>query len=426
MHALLGRRTGEQWIEGETLTEPTVIAHKATSTGLAAFLARRAAASVVTLLVFVTLVFFLIELLIPYESPLLEVSIPTVDRYLSYMGNLLRGDLGMSYSGVPVSDIITGALPTTLLIFATGGILAYLMGSWLGRVGEWRWGRVGGGLLTTAGLAFYTIFPPLLIFLLIHFGRKPLVAARSAIGIPIDTMEVFFGFPYTEAELVTFGGVSLLVALLIALTLRGFGRRRGWRLLPALILPATLSGLVLAVSTMGIGQQALDVFFFRSSREAEIGAGSPVLAVVAFALVAFGEILFVWRAGIADERGEDYVLTARAKAVPEREIRDHHIARNVVLPVLSRSFSALPFLLTGLVIVEFQVQLGSCALSEGVNCVYWSGGLSTALFSAVRNVDAPVITGILVVTGVLLLVLRLVAETAHVALDPRIRIGGGL
>ena len=391
--------------------------------GLGSFLARRAGASIVTLLLFVTVVFFLVEWLIPYESPLLEASSPTIGRYWAYMGGLLRGDLGISYTGVPVTDIIMSALPTTLLIFATGGILAYLLGSWLGRVGEWRWGRIRGGLLTMVGLGFYTIFPPLLIFLLIHFGRKPLAAARSAIGIPIDSLQVFFGLPYTEADLVTFGGVSLLVALLVAVTLRGFGRRRGWRLLPALALPAALGGLVLAISRMGIGQQALDVFFFRSSREAEIGAGSPVLAVVAFALVAFGEILFVWRAGIADERGEDYVLTARAKAVPEREIRDRHVARNVVLPVLSRSFSALPFLLTGLVLVEFQTQLGTCALSDGAVCVFWSGGLSTALFSAVRNVDVPVITGILVVTGVLLLGLRLVAETAHVALDPRIRIG---
>jgi ABC-type dipeptide/oligopeptide/nickel transport system permease component len=398
----------------------------ATAGGLGAFLVRRAAASIVTLLVFVTVVFFMVEVLIPYDSPLLEESSPALDRYLNYMGDLLRGDLGISYTGAAVIDIILEALPTTLLIFATGGILAYLMGSWLGRVGEWRFGRLSGGMLTTAGLVFYTIFPPLLIFLLIHFARGPLVAAREAIGIPIDTLQVFFDSPFTEAELVTFGGVSLLAALLVALILRGFGRRRGWRLLPALVLPATLAGLVLAVSTMGIGQQALDVFFFRSSRAAEIGQGSPVLAVVAFALIAFGEILFVWRAGIADERGEDYVLTARAKAVPERQIRDKHVARNVVLPVLSRSFSALPFLLSGLIIVEFQVQLGSCALSDDVgNCVYWSGGLSTALFSAVRNVDAPVITGILVVTGILLLVLRLVAETAHVALDPRIRIGGG-
>ncbi|HEX5672251.1 MAG TPA: ABC transporter permease [Acidimicrobiia bacterium] len=403
-----------------------------TGGGFGSFLARRTAASIVTLVLFVTVVFFLVELLIPYESPLLEESTPAIDRYLSYMGGLLRGDLGMSYIGVPVADIILDALPTTLLIFATGGILAYLLGSWLVRVGEWGWGRFGGGLLTAAGLLFYTMFPPLLIFLLIHFGRKPLLAARSAIGIPVDSLQVFAGLPYTEAEVVTFGGVSMLAALLVALILRGFGRRRGWRLLPALVLPATLSALVLAISKLGIGQQALDVFFFRSSRAVEIGSGSPVLAVLGFALIAFGEILFVWRAGIADERGEDYVLTARAKAVPEPEIRDRHVARNVVLPVLSRSFSALPFLLTGLVLVEFQTQLGSCVLDDAGNvpsgtsafgtCVLWSGGLSTALFSAVRNVDVPVIMGILIAIGVLILVLRLVAETAQMALDPRIRL----
>ena len=47
------------------------------------------------------------------------------------------------------------------------------------------------------------------------------------------------------------------------------------------------------------------------------------------------------------------------------------------------------------------------------------------LFSAVRNADTPVIVGALVTMGVLLLVLRLVAETAHAALDPRIRRGPG-
>jgi peptide/nickel transport system permease protein len=145
--------------------------------------------------------------------------------------------------------------------------------------------------------------------------------------------------------------------------------------------------------------------------------------VVAFLLVAFGEVMFVWRAGIADERSEDYVLTARAKAVPEHLIRDRHVARNVVLPVLARSFAALPFLLAGLIIIEYQVQIGSCALSQGAECVYWSGGLSTTLFSAVRNADTPVIVGVLITMGILLLVLRLVAETAQAALDPRIRLG---
>ena len=80
-------------------------------------------------------------------------------------------------------------------------------------------------------------------------------------------------------------------------------------------------------------------------------------------------------------------------------------------------------MLTGLIIIEYQVQIGACALSEGAECVYWAGGLSTTLFSAVREADTPVITGVLVTMGVLLLVLRLVAETAHALLDPRLRLG---
>lgn len=391
--------------------------------GFLAFLFRRAVASLVSLVLFVTGLFFLTDLLIPYDNPAITAGGSVTVGFVSYMAGLARGDLGLSYSGAPVAGLISEALPTTLFIFATGGILAYLLGSWLGRIVEWRRSRIQGGMATAVGLVLYTMFPPLLIFLLVYFGRDPLLSARSALGLPSDSLVVFRDVGFDEARLVSFGGWALLVTLLVALVARTFGRRMGWRLLASLALPAALLGMVLAVVRLGVGQQVLDVFFFRSSREVEIGAGSPVLAIVAFLLVAFGEVMFVWRAGIADERSEDYVLTARAKAVPEHLIRDRHIARNVALPVLARSFAALPFLLTGLIIIEYQVQIGSCALSQGAECVYWSGGLSTTLFSAVRNADTPVIVGVLVTMGILLLVLRLVAETAQAVLDPRIRLG---
>ncbi len=391
--------------------------------GLLAFLFRRAVASFVSLVVFVAGVFVLVDLLIPYDNAAISAGSVVSVGLVDYMSGLTRGDLGLSFSGAPVAGLISEALPTTLFIFATGGILAYLLGSWLGRIVEWRRSRIQGGMATAVGLLLYTMFPPLLIFLLVHFGRDLLLSARSALGLPTDSLVVFRDVGFDEASLVSFGGWALLVSLLVVLIARAFGRRMGWRLLPALALPAALVGMTLAVAYLGVGRQVLDVFFFRSSREVEIGAGSPVLAVVAFLLVAFGEVMFVWRAGIADERSEDYVLTARAKAVPEHLIRDRHVARNVALPVLTRSFAALPFLLTGLIIIEYQVQIGACALGQGAECVYWTGGLSTTLFSAVRNADTPVIIGVLVTLGVLLLVLRLVAETAQAALDPRIRLG---
>ena len=395
------------------------------SSGLLAFVLRRAGSSLVTLLVFVSALFFLVEALIPYANPQGGTSGGVLPRYVEYISGLFRGSLGLSYLGAPVGDLILSSLPTTLMIFATGGILAYLFGSWLGRFAEWRMGRISGGAVTAIGLGFYTLFPPLLIFLLVHFGRDGLLAAREAAGLPSDSLRVFSGVSFVESEVVSFGGLAMVGALLIALIFRSFGRRRGWRLLPVLVLPAALAGVVYGIARLGIGQQALDVFFFRSTREVSIGAGSPVLAVLAFFLVAFGEVMFVWRAGIADEKGEDYVLTARAKAVPEHEVRDRHVARNVVLPVMTRSIASLPFLLTGLVIIEFQVQVGACALMTDVGeCVYWSGGLSTTLFTAIRDVDVPVILGVMVTMGILILGFRLFTEVVQVALDPRLRARG--
>ena len=297
-----------------------------------AFLLRRTLVSLVSLAVFVTSVFFLIDLLIPYENPAVDPETSGGGRYLDYMRGLVRLDLGRSYSGTSVAGLISEALPTTLLIFATGGILAYLLGSWLGRVVEWRRGRIEGGLATAVGLILYTMFPPLLVFLLVHFGRDLLLEARSAAGLPSDSLVVFRDVGFDERRLIGFGGLALLLTLVVVLVVRAVGRRMGWRLLEMLVLPTALIGLVLGIARLGVGRQALDLFFFRSSREVEIGAGSPVLAVVAFLLVAFGEVMFVWRAGIADERDEEYVLTARAKAVPDRLIRDRHVARNVALP----------------------------------------------------------------------------------------------
>jgi peptide/nickel transport system permease protein len=408
-----------------------------------AYLLRRLGASILTLAIFVTAVFFLVHALMPRDYAELNCPFcgpdevaqmrhelgldrPLHEQYLTYMGGLLQGDLGDSFGGGSVTSLMASSLPSTLLIFAVGGILAYLLGSWLGRMAEWHFDRFGRAMTTGVGMTFYTLFPPLLVFLLVYFGRDPLVSARSALGLPIDSMQLFRDTPYTEADLVSLGGRALLIALLIALLLRGFAKRRGWRTLPFLVLPVVLAAVVVAVIRLGVGPQMADVFFFRSTQQVSIGAGSPILAIAAFLLLAFGEAMFVWRAGIADERVEDYVLTARGKGVPEHEIRDRHVGRNVALPVISRSFSALPFLLTGLIIIEWEVQIGPCAESDPLSgsCVYYQGGLSTALFDAVRNVDTPVILGVLVTMGVLLMLLRLVAEIVHVTLDPRIRLQG--
>jgi peptide/nickel transport system permease protein len=391
------------------------------------FVIKRAAQALVTLVLMSSIVFFLVDTLIPYTyatqfwfggglaavreaTERLGLDRPVMVRYVDYMSGLATGSLGESLGGTPVTGIISAALPTTLLIFVTGGILAYLLGGWLGRFAEWRLGRLGKTVVSAMGLSFFTAFPPWLVFLLVTFGAPVLYGLRRALDLPADSLAIWRSTLATEDQIIGFLGVSLLTALIIALATRAWARRQGRPVIAILALPAALAAVCLAVARLGIGTQAFDVFFFRVARGVNIGRGSPVLGLVAFILLAFGEVMFVWRVGVVAEKSEDYVLTARAKGISERLIRDRHVARNALLPVLSRSFTALPYMLAGLIIIEHELALG---------------GLSSAFFAAVQSVDTPVIIGVLVALGVLTLGARFVLDLVQASLDPRIRLEGG-
>ncbi|MGH8937504.1 MAG: ABC transporter permease [Acidimicrobiia bacterium] len=384
------------------------------------FLVRRASWGLVTLLLFVTLVFFLVNTAIPYDYASqfrqasgavreeLGLDRPLWVQYLDYMGGLVRGDLGDSFGGGTVTGIIWSNVPTTLLIFAIGAILAYLLGSWLGRLVAWHRNRVVKGSTTTLGVLAYTAFPPWLVFLLVYFLTQPLYDTRLAIGLPSDSLEVWRDNPLAREKVLLATAVSLLVALVGAVVLRSYAFRRGRRGLAGLAVPLMLALAVGSWHLLGFGTEALDLMF-RGAEGVNVGQGSPLLAILAFVLLAFGEVMFIIRTGIAGEVPEDYVFTARAKGVPERAVRDRHVARNALLPALSRFVTGLPYVLTGLIIIERELQLG---------------GLSSVLFRALEVVDVPLITGTLVVIGVIALGFRLVLEFVQAALDPRIRYSG--
>ncbi len=63
-------------------------------------------------------------------------------EYVAYLGNLLRGELGMSVSAFPakVSDVIAGALPWTIVLVGLSTLLSFLLGVGLGAVVGWKRG----------------------------------------------------------------------------------------------------------------------------------------------------------------------------------------------------------------------------------------------------------------------------------------------
>ena len=394
------------------------------------FLALRLVWALVTLFLFLTAVFFVVQVWVPYTwatqflgpdrgaayQDVLEatgLNRPLVERYADFMGGLVTGDLGTSFSGISVAELILHALPVTLTIFIAGTVIGWVVGEMLGRVGTWSSHRLSGAALSVLGVLSAAIFPPFLVYLLVRWLRDPLLDAREAMGLPRDSLDLWRGAVIGEPGALTPDDVrwlialGMLVALAVGLIVRSYGRRHQLALVEALALPGTLLGAGAGIWLSGLGQHALDLLY-RSDISASTGRGTPALALVGIILISFGQVMLVMRAGMEAERAEDYVLTGRAKGLTERAVRDRHVARNVLAPVLAGSFLSFPTVLAGMMIVEYELEMQ---------------GLSSVLFNAIEFQDIPVIMGVIVVLGLMGVAFRLLTDLTIASLDPRQRQG---
>jgi peptide/nickel transport system permease protein len=105
---------------------------------------------------------------------------------------------------------------------------------------------------------------------------------------------------------------------------------------------------------------------------------------------------------------QDYIVTARAKGLPERVVIYKHALRNALMPVITILGLSVPGLIGGSVIFE------------SIFSIY---GMGRLFYSSVMARDYPVIMGILVIGAVLTLLGNLLADISYAVVDPRIRKG---
>ncbi len=377
------------------------------------FILKRAVSGVVALVLFTFLMFVLIEVLLPgdYATPFrlsmtadeiaafresLGLDRPLPVRYWFWFRNLLTSGLGQTTGGFRGGLELKSVIPPTVLVFVIGLGIAYLLGSWLGRVTGWRRGWKSDGI-TLLGIATYTLFPPFLGFLMVRLLGTRVWEFRNLL-IDDPRGNLWIAAPVSEQEVMwTMTATIVVVAACYALIGSWVARRKNLRFLS---LPAFF---VIALISYGwwsyrsIDPYAVDILFDAS------------VAIAAFLLLSYGEFMLVMQTSMASVIHDDYILVARAKGIPDHKVRDRHAARNALLPLLSRFAVSLPYLLTGLVIIE--------------RAVGWPG-LGSFLFRAVDAQDMPVVLDTLVVIGVITLVVRLTMEVLTAMLDPRIRIQG--
>jgi peptide/nickel transport system permease protein len=112
------------------------------------------------------------------------------------------------------------------------------------------------------------------------------------------------------------------------------------------------------------------------------------------------------RAALLDTLPSDYILTARAKGVPERSIIRRHALRNALLPVITLFGLAFPALLTGAVFVEK---------------VFSWPGMGLVIVNSIDTRDYPLLMAAVIIGSVLVALGSLIADVLYFVFDPRLR-----
>lgn len=381
------------------------------------FLARRFLQMALLFVVFLSILFFLLQAMpgdisnqligdptIPPEQreilrQTLGLDKPIWQQYLVYIVNFFKGELGKSFTRYPtdVSTVIGDALPRTLVLFLAATIVAFWLGFKSGKLIAWGRGGKSEQAYIVTGVFLQTVFYPwFALVAVLVFGS---VLGWFPIGKFIDP-NLWRGAPFQSVHVFNY----LILSAFVAVGLFGLARVAMNRITPDPLIQARYKRIVALLLVGG-----LILFWYTSSMRTYAWdiVYHTILPVMTLAAVAFGSTMLITRSSMLETLGEDYILTARAKGLPERVIRDRHAARNAMLPVTTSLVLALAFVIGGGIVTE--------------NVFSWPGMGSLLLESVTRN-DIPLAMGLLAIVGVLALIGHLVADILYTLLDPRIRI----
>jgi len=130
------------------------------------------------------------------------------------------------------------------------------------------------------------------------------------------------------------------------------------------------------------------------------------LPVIVLTLIQIGYNFLIIRNALIDILTEDYIVTARAKGLPERIVLFRHALRNAMLPLVTIVALQLAGIFTGAVITE---------------TVFSWEGLGRLLYDAVDERDFPVLQGLFAFITIAFLVANYIADILYAFLDPRVR-----
>ena len=138
------------------------------------------------------------------------------------------------------------------------------------------------------------------------------------------------------------------------------------------------------------------------------GFKALVLPAIALAVVQAAILARITRSAVLDVLREDFVRSARAKGLSQRQVLWRHVLRNALVPVLTVMGLQFANLLTGTVVIEN---------------VFSLPGLGRLVFQAIANRDLVVVRNVVLLLAAAVIVVNFVVDVLYAVIDPRLRLG---
>lgn len=298
---------------------------------------------------------------------------PILTQFGIYLGDLARADLGNSIKfSRPVVDLLIERLPMTVELTVYALLFATVLGITLGRLSAIRRNSP------------------------VDVGT--MVVANLGVSIPVFVL-------------------GLVLAYLFAVVLKGtpISLPPSGRLTPGLDIKSLAVAWGLQ-SLAGPPRAVLDfvsnIYSFNALVTGQWGVlvdalRHMILPAVALGTIPMAIIARMTRSSLLDVLGLDYIRTARAKGLQERQVVNRHAMRNALLPVVTVIGLSLGGLLSGAVLTE---------------TIFNLTGIGKTITEAIQGRDYVVIQGIVIVVAFIYLVVNLLVDVSYATLDPRIRL----
>ncbi len=132
-----------------------------------------------------------------------------------------------------------------------------------------------------------------------------------------------------------------------------------------------------------------------------------LMPILTLSYISWAVFVRVTRSSMLETLRQEYVVTARAKGLPESVVVNKHAKPNAMIPVVTLAGFQVIGLLGGVVITE---------------TVFNYPGIGQAAANAAAQLDVITVLGFAVFNGLILIVANLVVDVLYAFVDPRVRL----